>query len=109
MIRTLGLPECARVRDGTYLPPVRTDSSAWRSLLVGKYGLPARDSDSIPGEGGLFRLGACVGSRGGQIVIPQPNGAAAKGQGAPRAGGMVHMTDRHCRAGCGHAPFHPAE
>ena len=93
MIRMLGWPDGARIRSVTYLPPVGTDPGAWRSLLVGKYGAPARDSDSIDGEGlharwcgqaaclgegGVFRLGADVGSRGGQIVLSQPEGTAAK-------------------------------
>jgi len=93
MIRMLGWPDGARIRSVTYLPPVGTDPGAWRSLLVGKYGAPARDSDSIDGEGlhvrwcgqaaclgegGVFRLVADVGSRGGQIVLSQPEGTAAK-------------------------------
>jgi hypothetical protein len=93
MIRMLGWPDGARIRSVTYLPPVGTDPGAWRSLLVGEYGAPARDSDSIDGEGlharwcgqaaclgegGVFRLGADVGSRGGQIVLSQPEGTAAK-------------------------------
>jgi hypothetical protein len=93
MIRMFGWPDGARVRGVTYLPPIGTDPGAWRSLLVGKYGAPARDSGSIDGEGlharwcgqaaclgegGVFRLVADVGSRGGQIVLSQPEGTAAK-------------------------------
>ncbi len=93
MIYMLGWPDGARVRGVAYLPPVGTDPSAWRSLLVGKYGAPSRDSDSMDGdglhaqwcgqaaclgEGGLFRLGADVGMRGSQIVLSQSEGTAAK-------------------------------
>ncbi len=93
MIYMLGWPDGARVRGVAYLPPAGTDPSAWRSLLVGKYGAPSRDSDGVEGEGvharwcgqascigegDIFRLSADVGSRGGQIILSQPEGTAAK-------------------------------
>lgn len=93
MISMLVWPEGARVRGITYLPSAGTDPSAWRSLLIGKYGPPARDSDMVDGdglharwcgraaclgEGGVFRLRADVGSRGGQITLSQPDGTVGK-------------------------------
>jgi len=93
MIRMLAWPDGARVRGVTYLPPAGTVPAAWRTLLVEKYGAPAQDSDKVDGEnlraqwcrqtsclgeGGVFRLGADVGSRGGQITLSQPEGTVGK-------------------------------
>ena len=93
MIRMLAWPSGARIRGMTYLPPPGTDPAAWRSLLITRYGAPARDSDSIDGEGlharwcgqaaclgegSVFRLSADVGPHGGQITLSQPDGTAGR-------------------------------
>lgn len=93
LIQMLAWPDGARVRGITYLAPAGTDATAWRSLLVGKYGHPSRDSGSVDedglharwcgmeaclGEGGVFRLTADVGMRGGSIVLAQPDGSSRR-------------------------------
>ena len=93
MIRMFGWPDGSRIRGITYLVPPGVDPAAWRTLLVGKYGAPARDSDRVDGEGlrakwcgqaacsgegGLFRLGASVGVRGGSIALSQPEGTSQR-------------------------------
>lgn len=93
MIRMLGWPDGARVRGITYLVPAGTDPAAWRTLLVGKYGPPSRDSGTIDGEGlharwcgqaaclgegGVFRLAADVNAREGTISLSQPEGTAGR-------------------------------
>jgi hypothetical protein len=93
MIRMFGWPDGARIRGITYLVPAGTDPAAWRTLLVGKYGPPSRDSGSIDGEGlharwcgqaaclgegGVFRLSADVDARGGTITLSQPEGTARR-------------------------------
>lgn len=93
MIRMFGWPDGARIRSITYFVPAGTDNAAWRTLLVGKYGPPAKDSDSIDGEGlhaqwcgrtaclgegGVFRLSADVNARGGTIALSQPEGTASR-------------------------------
>lgn len=91
MLRMLPWPEGARVRSVAYLPPAGTDPAEWRKLLADRFGAPARDGDrvdgeglhatwcgrtSCSGEGGVFRLDANVSSRGGEIVLSQPEGTA---------------------------------
>lgn len=93
MIGTFVWPDGARVRSVAYLPPAGTDPAAWRTLLVGKYGTPSKDSDGIDGEGlhamwcgravclghgEAFRLAADVGSQGGQITLAQPEGTSSR-------------------------------
>lgn len=90
-IRMFGWPDGARIRGITYVVPAGTDPAAWRTLLVGKYGAPSRDGDSVDGEGlharwcgqtaclgegGVFRLSADVSVRGGTIALSQPEGTA---------------------------------
>ena len=73
--------------------PAGTDPAAWRTLLIGKYGLPSKDSGSIDdeglharwcgqasclGEGGVFRLSADVDAGGGTIALSQPEGTAQR-------------------------------
>lgn len=91
MLRMLPWPDGARVRSVAYLPPAGTDPAAWRTLLVERFGVPARDSDRIngeglraawcgqascSGEGTRFRLDATVNAQGGEIVLAQPEGTA---------------------------------
>lgn len=93
MIRMFGWPDGARIRSITYLAPAGTDPAAWRTLLVGKYGPPSKDSGTIDGEGlharwcgqaaclgegGVFRLSADVNARGGTIALSQPEGTARR-------------------------------
>lgn len=92
-IYMFGWPDGARVRGIAYRVPAGTEPAAWRTLLVGKYGLPSKDSDSIDGEnlhagwcgqaaclgeGGVFRLSADVNGRGGTITLSQPEGTARR-------------------------------
>ncbi|MBJ6122520.1 hypothetical protein [Sphingomonas mollis] len=92
MIRMLGWPDGARVRSITYIVRAGTEPAAWRTLLVGKYGPPSRDSGTIDGEGlharwcgqaaclgegGVFRLYADVNARGGTIALSQPEGTSS--------------------------------
>jgi hypothetical protein len=93
MIRMFAWPDGARIRSVTYLPLGGTDPAAWRTLLVDKYGPPARDGDSIDADGlhanwcgrleciiggKAFSLGASVGLRGGSIALSQPEGTSSK-------------------------------
>lgn len=111
MLRLLAWPDGARVREVTYLPPAGTDAAPWRSLLVGRFGEPSRDSGAIgseglhavwcgqancSGEGGRFRLVADVNVRGGSIALAQPEGTAQ------RLSALVEQ--EAAKAPSGHAP-----
>jgi hypothetical protein len=73
------LPSCrqgwldgARVRSVFYLPFTSTEPASWRPLLVGRFGVAARDSNRTSGEG-LHAIwceqNACSGEGGGFSLV----------------------------------------
>lgn len=93
MIRMLAWPDGARIASIAYLSPAGTEPGAWKRLLVGKYGAYSSDTGQVDGEGlhlrwcgraacigegGLFRLVADAGARGGQITLSQPEGTSGR-------------------------------
>lgn len=91
MLRMLAWPDGARVHSVTYIPPAGTELASWRSLLVERFGAPARDADRMDGDGlhlawcgqglcegrsDIFRLDADVNARGGSVALSQPDNTA---------------------------------